>query len=123
LSLVVELGILIRFGILGGRVTQFCKALLGGGAYEVGQHVVDAALRIDEVLLAFAFDLNLAAHNALDHVHRLFLIASFKPFIAFHEESLAVFDRVYFVRLFCLHLLKLNLRAVVLLVLNLQIVA
>lgn len=73
-SFLVELGVLVSLRLLGIWVPQLGKALRRRGANKVGLHVVDAALRIYQVLLVLALYLDLATHYAMHHVHQLFFV-------------------------------------------------
>ena len=47
----------------------FLSAFLGGGSNEITHHVINTTFWVDEVLLAFSFDLNLLADDSIYHVH------------------------------------------------------
>ena len=55
-------------------LAHFFEALSVGSADEVRLHVINAALRVHQVLIVLSFDLDHAHYNAVNHVHRLSLI-------------------------------------------------
>jgi len=69
LRLVIKLRVLVGFGILLRGVAKLSQTLLGCSSNEVGKHVVDAALRIDKILLTLALNLNFATDNSLNHIN------------------------------------------------------
>lgn len=77
---VVKLGIFICLwlttfdcGLLisHSRVLHLFKALGISCANEVSLHVVNTTLRVHQILLIFAFDLNHTHNNTINHVNRL----------------------------------------------------
>ena len=44
-----------------------------GRAYKIGLHIVDAALRIHQVLTIFSLNLDQSHHDTVNHVHRIAL--------------------------------------------------
>jgi len=120
LCLVIKLRVLVGFRILLRRVAKLSQTFLSCGSNEVGEHVVDATLRVDKILLALALDLNFATHNSLNHVNGLFI---FTRFLLHSLLLLDLFNSVEspilqikgfstfkgLVNLFCLHVFHNNL--------------
>jgi hypothetical protein len=71
------LGVFICLRVFLGGIAQLSQTFLGSGSNKVCQHIVDAALRIDKILIMLALYLNFATHNALNHVNGFFVVAGF----------------------------------------------
>ncbi len=74
-NVIVTLSVLILHVYLAvAAVVRLQKSLGISCAYEVGLHVVDAAIRIHLVLLGLAFNLNHAHCDPINHLDRLSII-------------------------------------------------
>jgi hypothetical protein len=93
----------ILFVFCSVLVVAVADAVSVCGADKVGLHVVDVSVCVHQELALLPFDLNLAHHNVVDHVHRLpvLFVVDVPLQLIFHEYAAVL----AFVQLVARHLL------------------